>query len=85
MVITFLVYICVAANFVEGGNPWSNACGDGTHYNCMKNVAGPFRCSDMSKCTSYDDCDDEAAAYRSGNLCHDFPWYNGGYPMGSIK
>ncbi|RYH29859.1 hypothetical protein EON65_07070 [archaeon] len=65
--------------------PWNAACNDGQDYSCMDSIAGIFKCRDMSACTSYDDCGEQSAAYRSGQLCHHFPWYNGGYPLDKIR
>eukprot|EP01031_Cornospumella_fuschlensis_P025826 gene25826-31190_t len=65
--------------------PWDSACSNGQDYGCMDSIAGIFKCRDMSACTRYDDCDARAAAYRSGQLCSGFPWYNGGYPVDNIK
>lgn len=65
--------------------PWSDSCSDGTDTACMDRIAGPFKCRDKSLCNTIEECDEEEAAYRAGNLCHNFPWYNGGYPIDKIQ
>lgn len=66
--------------------PWNSACSGGTDYQCMNDIAGPFKCRDASTCRGdYDDCVGDEVAYRTGHLCRDFPYYNGGYPMDQIR
>jgi hypothetical protein len=51
----------------------------------MDRISSTLKARDMDACKSYDSCDEEEAAYRSGQLSKDFPWYNGGYPFDKIK
>lgn len=44
-------------------------------------VAAAQGCHDYSQCQSYVACSDSNALHRAGNLCDDFPWYNGGAPL----
>jgi hypothetical protein len=78
-------YDCCGTSGCVDSCPWDDACDHGKNYNCMDEISGPFKCNDMTACRDYDTCDDEEAAYRAGNLCHSFPWYNGGYPVDHIK
>lgn len=57
-----------------------------TFESTLKDVTrgGTWSCTDRTKCVEYD-CPEKEAAYRSGHLCHDWPWYNGGYPMSPLK
>lgn len=91
----FPFYIAVSVSWARGDNccphcsescPWNYACDNGNDIDCMENVAGPFACQDHSKCTDYDECTEDDAAQRAGHVCNNvFPFYNGGYPMGSLK
>lgn len=65
--------------------PWNDACNDGFDFDCMDRIAGPFKCRDYSKCHTIAECDDHAAALRSGQICNGFPAFNGGYPFDEIK
>ncbi len=66
--------------------PWAGSCENGKDFECMNKVSGPFKCRDDDKCRNgYDECDDRQAGFRSGHLCQNFPYYNGGYPMESFK
>lgn len=40
-----------------------------------------LECHDKTLCATFDDCDATAALTRAGNLCRNYPWYNGGAPM----
>ncbi len=71
----------LVANECEDPCAWNGACNDGHDYSCMDSIAGPFKCRDPSVCSGYNDCDDHAAALRSGQICNGFPWFNGGYPF----
>jgi hypothetical protein len=65
--------------------PWNDSCRDGNDFDCMDEVAGAMKCRDTTACTTFEDCDESAAAYRSGQLCRSFPWFNGGYPFDPVK
>lgn len=47
--------------------------------------AGKWSCSDGDKCVNLHECTNDEAAYRTGNFCHEWPWYNGGYPLGFLR
>ncbi len=38
-------------------------------------------CRDPASCASYSTCTDTAMLYRTGHLCHSFPWYQGKEPL----
>jgi hypothetical protein len=42
---------------------------------------GLWSCTDCDKCLTLDGCSEYDALYRSGHLCHTWPWYNGGAPI----
>ncbi len=65
--------------------PWNGACNNGRDYSCMDGISGPFKCRDKTVCKDYYDCTNEDVAYRTGQLCRGFPWFNGGYPFDTIK
>lgn len=77
---------CCPDNCPAGASscPWNDSCSDGYDHQCVLNRAEKFACSDKNICNSFDDCSDEQAAYRVGNLCRAFPGYNGGFPMDKI-
>ena len=41
-------------------------------------------CRDTSLCNTVAQCSDRDALYRSGHLCHGFPYYNGGPPLTAL-
>eukprot|EP01097_Dermamoeba_algensis_P008068 TRINITY_DN5243_c0_g1_i2.p1 TRINITY_DN5243_c0_g1~~TRINITY_DN5243_c0_g1_i2.p1 ORF type:complete len:323 (-),score=26.07 TRINITY_DN5243_c0_g1_i2:478-1446(-) len=46
--------------------------------------ANDWSCFDKTVCKNFY-CPDNEAAHRAGNLCHGFPYYNGGYPIGPVS
>ncbi|KAJ9440017.1 hypothetical protein DIPPA_33033 [Diplonema papillatum] len=52
---------------------------------CTDRASG-VSCRDKTKCLTRSSCSLNDALYRSGHLCHGFPWYNGGAPFsGSLQ
>lgn len=76
---------CCGKSDCTSSCPWSGSCNDGNNNHCMRQIAGSFACRDRTACLDYDSCDEEQAAYRTGQLCRGFPWYNGGYPLDKIQ
>ncbi len=55
-------------------------------YSCMEETGGYLNCQERTTaCQRYDECDDNSAAHRTGNLCEASPYFNGGYPMESFR
>jgi hypothetical protein len=57
----------------------------GNYYQALSTsfvISEMLECRDVTACLDLYNCDETEAAYRSGQLCHSFPYYNGGYPMG---
>jgi hypothetical protein len=78
---------CVHAEGVKDYSYQSNdACKSGEFFGCVSEVlTESLQCRDLNVCSDLYNCDETQAAYRSGQLCQSFPFYNGGYPMGDER
>ncbi len=59
------------------------SCNEGEIFGCFSEIlTESLTCRDLTSCIDIYNCDEIQTAYRSGQLCQSFPFYNGGYPMG---